>query len=67
MDQYQWPGTLNSTTAPNTSLFGTTEYEMRSMKALSKLILAVILNKQPTYLRRLYIASNIENTSLKWE
>ena len=28
MDQYQWPGTFNSTTAPNTSLFGTTEYEM---------------------------------------
>ena len=35
-------------------------------EASSKLILAVILNKQPMYLQRLYIASNIKNTSLKW-
>ena len=47
MDQYQWPGTPNYTTMPNTSLFTTTEYEMWSMKASLKLILAVILNKLP--------------------
>ena len=67
MGLFLWHRTLNFMTALNTSLFITTEYEIPSVMASSKLNLAKIQNKLLMYSLRLYITLNIANISPKWE